>query len=102
AIPTTYAGSEMTPIYGMTEAGVKKTGRDARVPPKTVIYDPDLTLGLPTGISVTSGMNAMAHAIEALYARDRNPVIEMMAEEGIRAMAQALPVIKRSPHDAEA
>jgi alcohol dehydrogenase class IV len=102
AIPTTYAGSEMTPIYGITEAGLKKTGRDPRVLPKTVIYDPDLTLDLPAATSITSGMNAIAHAVEGLYARDRNPIIEMMAEEGIRALAKALPLIKRLPRDAAA
>src|SRR3954470_15263432 len=63
AIPTTYAGSEMTPIWGLTEGGVKKTGRDLRVLPKTVIYDPDLTLALPPAMSVTSGINAMAHCV---------------------------------------
>src|SRR5688572_28989296 len=68
AVPTTYAGSEMTPIYGLTEGGLKKTGRDARVLPKTVIYDPNLTLGLPAAMSAASGMNAIAHCVEALYA----------------------------------
>ena len=102
AVPTTYAGSEMTPIYGITEAGAKKTGRDARVLPRTVIYDPDLTLGLPAGLSVTSGMNAIAHAAEGLYARDGNPIMSLMAEEGIRALAQALPAIQRRPGDIEA
>jgi maleylacetate reductase len=102
AIPTTYAGSEMTSIYGITEAGLKKTGKDPRVLPRSVIYDPDLTLGLPVGISVTSAMNAIAHAVEALYARDGNPIIQMMAEEGIRALAHALPAISLTPRDAEA
>lgn len=99
AIPTTYAGSEMTPIYGITEAGLKKTGRDARVLPRTVIYDPDLTLSLPVGLSVTSAMNAIAHAAEGLYAQDSNPVMQLMAEEGIRALAQALPAIRSKPAD---
>jgi maleylacetate reductase len=89
AIPTTYAGSEMTPIYGLTEAGLKKTGRDPKVLPRTVIYDPCLTVSLPVGLSVTSGFNAIAHAAEALYAEDTNPVTSIMAEEGIRALAQA-------------
>jgi maleylacetate reductase len=93
AIPTTYAGSEMTPIYGITEAGLKKTGKHPRVLPRTVIYDPELTLSLPVGLSVTSGMNAIAHAAEGLYAQDSNPVMDLMAEEGIRAIAQALPGI---------
>lgn len=102
AIPTTYAGSEMTTIYGITEGGLKKTGRDARVLPRTVIYDPELTLGLPTGLSATSGMNAIAHAVEALYAVDANPVISLIAEEGIRALAVGLPAVLERPADVEA
>jgi len=73
-VPTTYAGSEMTPILGQTENGSKTTLRDNRVLPETVIYDVSLTLGLPVGLSAVSGLNAIAHAVEALYARDRNPV----------------------------
>jgi alcohol dehydrogenase class IV len=97
AIPTTYAGSEMTPIYGLTDGGVKKTGRDPRVLPKTVIYDPQLTLS-PTGrLSVTSGINAIAHAAEGLYAHDGNPIVALMAEEGIRALATALPALHAAP-----
>ena len=102
AIPTTYAGSEMTPIYGLTEGGVKKTGRDARVLPRTVIYDPELSLTLPLGLSVTSGINAIAHAAEGLYAQDGNPITALMAEEGIRAMAAALPKLARDPQDIDA
>lgn len=102
AIPTTYAGSEMTPIYGITEAGLKKTGRDLRVLPKTVIYDAELTMGLPVRLSVTSGINAMAHAAEGLYAHDANPVMSLFAEEGLRAMAQGLPKIVANPLDIEA
>ena len=99
AVPTTYAGSEMTPIYGITEAGLKKTGKDTRVLPRTVIYDPELTLSLPVALSVTSGMNAIAHAAEGLYAQDGNPVTALMAEEGIRALARALPAIGQQPGD---
>jgi alcohol dehydrogenase class IV len=99
AIPTTYAGSEMTPIYGLTEAGVKKTGRDARVLPRCVIYDPELSLSLPLGLSVTSGLNAIAHAAEGLYAHDGNPITALMAEEGIRAMATALPKLAADAQD---
>lgn len=102
AVPTTYAGSEMTPIWGITADGVKQTGRDLRVLPKTVIYDPALTLGLPVPMSVTSGINAMAHCVEALYSKDANPIVSMMAEDGIRAMAQALPRIVKDPEHAEA
>jgi maleylacetate reductase len=97
AIPTTYAGSEMTPIYGITEAGVKKTGRDRRVLPKTVIYDPELTLTLSAGISGTSAMNAIAHCVEALYAHDGNPIVSLMAAEGIRALARSAPVVVSEP-----
>jgi maleylacetate reductase len=99
SVPTTYAGSEMTPIYGITEGGAKKTGRDVRVLPKAVIYDPELTLSLPPALSASSGMNAIAHSVEALYAQDANPVISLMAEEGIRALASALPKIVSRPGD---
>jgi maleylacetate reductase len=99
AIPTTYAGSEMTPIYGITDGGVKRTGRDARVLPKTVIYDPALTLTLPPALSLTSGINAIAHAAEGLYAQDANPVVSLMAQEGIRALGDGLPRMIAAPRD---
>ncbi|PXX95086.1 maleylacetate reductase [Halomonas sp. LBP4] len=102
AIPTTYAGSEMTPILGETRDGLKTTQRTLEVLPETVIYDVDLTLSLPAGMSGTSGINAIAHAVEALYARDRNPVISLMAEEGIAALARSLPVIAENPSDQDA
>lgn len=102
AVPTTYAGSEMTPIYGITEAGLKKTGRDLRVLPRTVIYDPELSIGLPVHMSVVSGMNAIAHAAEGLYARDGNPVMSLMAEEGIRALSRGLRRVVNQPRDLEA
>ncbi|CAL8477800.1 maleylacetate reductase [Caballeronia sp. S22] len=102
AVPTTYAGSEMTPIYGLTEAGLKKTGRDMRVLPKTVIYDPQLTVSLPASLSVTSGINAIAHAAEGLYAQDANPVVSLMAEEGIRALAQGIGKVVAKPDDLDA
>ena len=102
AIPTTYAGSEMTNIYGITEAGIKKTGRDDKVLPKTVIYDVNFTLTLPPQISGPSGMNAMAHCVEALYAQDTNPIVVLMAAEGIRALARALPIVVKEPGNVEA
>ncbi len=102
AIPTTYAGSEMTPIWGLTEGGVKKTGRDVLVLPKTVIYDPVLTTSLPVALSVTSGINAIAHCVEALYSRDANPIISLIAEEGIRALAGGLQEVVKSPGDLDA
>jgi maleylacetate reductase len=102
AVPTTYAGSEMTPIYGITEAGIKKTGKDRKVLPKTVIYDVNLTLTLPVKIAGPSGMNAMAHLIEGLYAQDANPIISLLALEGIRALAQSLPIVVKDPQNLEA
>src|SRR3954468_17656847 len=102
AIPTTFAGSEMTPIFGITEQGQKKTGRDPRVLPKTVIYDPLLTMSLPAHIAGPSGMNAIAHCVEALYAQDANPITSLMAEEGIRALASSLPTVVSKPDDVEA
>lgn len=102
AVPTTYSGSEMTTVLGMTEGGMKKTVRDPKVLPRTVIYDPALTLGLPTAISAASGMNAIAHCVEALYAQDGNPISALQAEEGIRALAAALPVVVEKPQDMEA
>ncbi|KQM71114.1 maleylacetate reductase [Xylophilus sp. Leaf220] len=94
AIPTTYAGSEMTAIYGITDAGHKRTGRDERVRPRTVLYDPELTYALPTAVSVASALNAVAHAAEGLYAQDGHPMSALMAQEGIRAIAGALPAIR--------
>ena len=91
AVPSTYAGSEMTDIWGISEAEGKVTGRDERVVPSVVIYDPDLTRTLPGHIAGPSGLNAIAHSVEALYAVNRNPVLSMIAEEGIRRMAGSLP-----------
>ncbi len=102
AIPTTYAGSEMTPIWGITEAGKKTTGRDPRVLPKTVLYEPALTVSMPAQLSVTSGINAMAHCVEALYAKDANPIISMLAEDAIRAFAHSLPRLVKHSTDLEA
>lgn len=99
AIPTTYSGSEMTPIWGITDSGVKKTGRNPVVKPQVVIYDPELTLSLPHSISITSGINAMAHCVEAMYSSSANPLTSLMAEEGIRAMVEGLTRIKKEPHD---
>lgn len=98
-IPTTYAGSEVTPILGQTENGLKTTQRGPKILPEVVIYDPDLTLTLPPGMSVTSGLNAIAHAVEGLYAQDRNPIASLMATDGIRALRDALPTIVTAPQD---
>ncbi|WP_026203853.1 maleylacetate reductase [Rhizobium giardinii] len=98
-VATTYAGSEVTPILGETENGIKTTIRTSSVLPKTVIYDPELTFGLPVPMSVTSGLNAMAHAVEGLYAQDRNPIASLMAMEGLAALRKALPAIVNLPRD---
>jgi alcohol dehydrogenase class IV len=89
----------MTPILGETRDGVKTTQRSREILPSTVIYDVDLTLGLPVAMSASSGMNAIAHAVEALYAPENNPIITMMAEAGIGALAQALPQLMHSAAD---
>ena len=102
ALPTTYAGSEMTMVLGQTENGVKTTSKDPRMLPAAVIYDVDCTLSLPPRISVTSGMNAIAHAIEALYAQEKNPVSTMQCLEAIRALVDALPAIVANPDNVAA
>ncbi|MGP5930603.1 maleylacetate reductase [Corynebacterium glyciniphilum] len=102
AIPTTYAGSEMTPVWGMTTDGRKETGRDPIVLPRSVVYDPQFSKTLPVSMSVTSGINAISHAVEALYAPDASPIISLMAEEGVRALTAALPAIVEDPDDIEA
>ena len=101
-IPTTYAGSEMTPILGETREGLKTTVRDSKILPEVVLYDVDLTLSLPAGLTATSGMNAIAHAVEAVYAKDHNPIISLLSVEGIRALAKALPVLVQAPQDKDA
>ena len=98
-LPTTYSGSEMTDIVGQTAGGVKQTTRDPRVLPEVIVYDVELTSTLPAQISVASGANAMAHAIEGLYAENSNPLIALIAEEGIRALASALPRLSRALDD---
>ncbi len=102
AVPTTYAGSEMTPIWGLTEDARKQTGRDPVVLPRTVLYDPELTRTLPPAFSAASGMNAIAHAVEALYAPDVAPPVAAMAEHAVRDLAQALPAVVASPDDLDA
>lgn len=102
AIPTTYAGSEMTQIWGLTEGVTKTTGRDERVRPCTVVYDPELTLSMPAALTAASGMNALAHCVEAAYAADASPLIRIAAVEGVRALANALPRCVAHTGDAEA
>ena len=99
AVPTTYAGSEMTPVYGLTSMQRKRTGKSLKVLPKVVIYDPELTFSLPDFIAGPSAMNAMAHCVEAFYASGANPIASLMAEEGIRALASGVPTAVSKPED---
>ena len=98
-LPTTYAGSEMTNILGETSEGKKTTLRSPKVQPEGVIYDVDLTFTLPPRASVTSGMNAIAHAVEGVYAKGNNPIVSLLALEAVRSLAEGLPAVVNQPHD---
>lgn len=100
AVATTYAGSEATNVWGLTEASRKTTGVDARVLPVTVIYDAELTYSLPVDLSVASGMNALAHCVDSLWAPRADPINRALAAEGIRALAAGLPLVAKNPTDA--
>ena len=97
AVPTTYAGSELTTIYGLTQDGRKRTGRDPRVRPRVVLYDPALTLSLPAPVTAASGMNAVAHGVEARYGPGACPVADALATEGIGDLAAGLPAAVERP-----
>lgn len=101
-IPTSYAGSEATPVLGETKDGAKTTQRSMKILPEVIVYDVELTMSLPAGMTVTSGINAIAHSVEGLYTQERNPIISIVAREGIAALARALPVIHERPDDKEA
>lgn len=102
AVPTTYAGSEQTTIYGLTDDRHKQTGKDPIVLPRVVIYDAELTVGLPPNVTGPSAFNALAHSVEALYAPGHDPVTTALALEGVRAIHEALPIVMASPADIEA
>ena len=102
AMPTTYAGSEMTPIWGQSDSGGKTTGRDQQVLPRIVVYDPALTVPMPADLTAASGMNALAHAVESLYAPDRTSMSSDVAEVAIRALADGLPRAVSQPDDLQA
>ncbi len=99
AVPTTYAGSEMTTIYGLTGGRHKQTGTSPDVLPRTVIYDPLLTIGLPANVTGASAFNALAHSVESLYATGHNPVTSALALEAVRAIARSLPAVMADPAD---
>ena len=101
-LPTTYAGSEATSILGETIGNVKHTQRSEKILPETILYDVDLTLGLPVSVSMASGLNSIAHAAEALYAPDRNPLTNLMAEAALNALIDALPRIHQRADDIDA
>jgi hypothetical protein len=102
AAPTTYSGSEMTRVWGITTAGKKMTGRDENVAPKTVLYDPQLLTTLPAHAAVPSAFNAVAHAVKALYAPDRTPITDMYASEGIATLTTAMPMLAKGDMHAAA
>jgi len=102
AVPTTYGGSEVTPFYGATENDIKKGHRDRKMLPKVVIYDPELTVSLPPSVSGPSGINAIAHCVEGLYGKNANPVMSLLAAEGIRVLARSLPTVVAEPANIEA
>ncbi|KAJ6618871.1 iron-containing alcohol dehydrogenase [Mycena sp. CBHHK59/15] len=101
-VPTSYSGSEATSIIGQTANGVKTTQKTLKVLPEVIIYDVDLTLTLPAQMTITSGLNAIAHAVEALYSKEANPITDMLAEQGIVRVANALPVLGKEPHNTDA
>jgi maleylacetate reductase len=102
AVPTTYAGSELTVVWGMTEDGRKTTGRDPSIAPRLVVYDPELTYDLPAAVTAASGMNAVAHCVEALWAERATPLTDIAATEGLRRLAVGMRASLRAPRDPEA
>lgn len=102
AVPTTYSGSEMTPTWGLTDGGHKRTARSPDAQPRVVIYDPELTVTLPAGVTAASGMNAVAHCVGAAYLPHTDPITGLLAEEGIRALADGLPRAVAEPSDVDA
>ncbi len=102
AVPTTYSGSEMTPVYGITAGKVKKTGRDERVRPALVVYDPELTRALPRDVTVPSLFNAMAHAAEALWSEQADRATKLAAEEALRLLARGVARLATAPEDLDA
>lgn len=95
AVPTTYSGSEITPVWGITEAGRKRTGQDLRVVPREVVYDVELTERLPPGMTVESALNGLAHCIDGLWSPTANPIDDALAGEGIRQLFTGLRQIDR-------
>ena len=99
AVPTTYAGSEATPVWGLTEGAKKTTGTDRKVLPKVIIYDAALTMSLPVEMSVASGLNALAHCVDSMWAPNADPINAAFAAEGIRSLAVGLPRVVADPMD---
>jgi maleylacetate reductase len=102
AVPTTYAGSELTPVYGMTGEQRKRTGTDERVRPVVVVYDPELTLNLPPAVTGPSAFNAMAHCFAALWSPRRDPLTSALAVDAIRSVTTFLPALADNPADVSA
>ena len=102
AVPTTYSGSEATPIWGMSEGERKFTGKDLAVLPRVIVYDPDLTLALPAAVSAASAMNAIAHCVEGLWVADRTPYLIALAIDAARRFGAHLPRVIADGNDREA
>jgi maleylacetate reductase len=104
AIPTTYAGSELTPTVGITDLAEKRkfVQRNPVVLPKLAVYDVELTLDLSAELTASTALNALAHSVEAGYARNVNPLVPPVAEEGIRRILRSLPACIADGHDVEA
>ncbi|MET7653540.1 MULTISPECIES: maleylacetate reductase [unclassified Streptomyces] len=101
AVPTTYAGSEATAVWGLTEGSVKTTGTDVRVLPRAIVYDAALTFGLPAELSVASGFNALAHCVDSMWAPRTDPINQALAVEGVRALRAGLPLVVKDPNALE-
>lgn len=99
AVPTTYAGSELTAVWGITEEGRKTTGREPGVAPRLVVYDPELTYDLPPAVTAASGMNAVAHCVEAFWGPSASPLTEIAAAAGLERLATGIRASLRAPHD---
>jgi len=99
SMPTTYAGSEATNVWGLTEGSRKTTGVDERVLPRAIVYDASLMLSLPVQMSVASGLNALAHCVDSMWGPRVDPIDQALALEGIRALAQGLPTVATDPRE---
>jgi len=104
SIPTTYSGAELTPFFGMTDPATrqKQGAGGPTTAPLVAVYDPELTLSTPPRVSAETGMNALAHCVEAAWSPHRTPEAEAIALAGAAAVHRALPAVVAAPDDVEA